>query len=432
MNANRLGAILLAVLMLLTAACGSIQEAVEQRVAETIVEQIGGEGAMATLESASAAVQAELDRRDLDGDGVVSDEEAQIAANAPGSSMMNPIRMTSGERYEGVSNLLSPVFYQADVPAGGVVNLNVANTGTADLTLSLSNTPFGTSYPSTLTPGQSIDVPMLYGSNSAQLMVMVLGLAEANYTLSAQIATQNDGNTGTDAGNADSPTPIQPGLGLTGQYGGDDGEDYFSLRLQDNDIFEVTVTSSPNNREAMSLYGELSGGTYHTLNNILPGDTQTLSLGSVGDNLATFGFYYGGNVQYTFDVVVRQGDDNGTGGDVGHTLATAAPIAVGQTVSGVSLMEDWDCYKFSLASAQRIVVDVTSPSPQPYEAPVNVELRDTSGSALTWATAEYGFQAQLEYGTAEDPASAGDYLLCASVPSFWYPLGYYEFVVSTP
>ena len=421
--------VLVSVLALLTAACGSVQQAVEQRVAEEIVDQVGGDGSMATIEAAATAVQTELDRRDLDGDGEVSEEEAQTAANQPGVSPLNPLTLESGQLYEGNANLLTPLFYQANVPAGGVVTLHVENKGTADLNLSLSNAP-SSDYPTVVTAGQTVSLPLQYGSETAQLLVTLHATTDVPFVVSAAIATQNDGNTGADGGDFDTPTAIAAGTGYTGNYGGRDTEDYFTLRLQPNELLEVVLTSSAENTEPMVLYGELSDGQYYTLDNILPGNQQTLALGSLGENLAKFGFYGGSSAQYSFDVVVRPADDHGTGGDVGDSVSTAVPITSGETVRGISVSSDNDCYQFSLSQPAVIAVSLTSPDEQINDHTATVELRDATGAYLQSATAEKGFANNFEYGSSDDPALAGDYLLCAQTYSFWFPYGIYEFVLT--
>lgn len=421
---------LLVMVALAAVGCGTIQEAVEQRVAEEIVDQVAGEGAVATVEAMATAAQNELDRRDTDGDGEVSEAEAQAAMNEPGASPLNPIIMVAGQSYSEVTNLSRPLFYRADVPAGGTAVVEVQNTGSGEINFSLGNAPYNTEYPSTIAPGQTVSIPMIFGEEATQLSLSFITLTETEFTVQANIGNQNDANTGTDAGIRDNATPITPGTGYAGSYGGRDEEDYYSLRTGANDVLKITVTSAATNKEPLVLYGELSSGAYNSVDNILPGNSATLTLADNAENIAKFGFYGGTAASYTFDVAVSQAGDAGTAADIGNTFATAMPVTLGQTVSGISIMGDQDCYSFTLPQDGVIVVELTSPTDQPYEADASADIYLPDGSYLWGGSATYGANGTVEHGTADYPTAAGEYMACGYTSDYW-TLGYYSLTVTS-
>ena len=254
--------------------------------------------------------------------------------------------------------------------------------------------------------------------------------------------TQNDANSGGDAGMADAPLPVVadtnlPGS-LSGIQNGGDTFDVYEFRADAHQIVRVTAYGDANNTDEI-LFDLSSSGGHDTNQAVSPGNTAVLLLASANDELYQLHVSHGGAADtavYQFDIVIEDENDANSGADAPDAGEQPLPVAANLTYRGASVNDhnggnNVDCYQITLANDGGIQVDFSSPATQPYESFVSGELYGSNNELITSNTAQFGSHALLEYGIADyETAVAGDYTFCLTSYEF-YAYGEYEFTVTT-
>lgn len=246
--------------------------------------------------------------------------------------------------------------------------------------------------------------------------------------------SQNDAGSGGDAGDVTNPTPLEPGLGYSGQAGAGDLWDIYRVRSGPFEIVRVTVTADAGNSDALQFNLQNGAGDSSRQVEILPGSSVTAVLAANQEQFNDLRLFAPGSsaAAYTFDVAVEPENDAETGGDVTDQIGAAWPIALGQAIRGTSVRlvgqggHDRDCYAIELPGDSDLRVTLTSPAGQPYpDSYASVELYRSNGDYIWGTSTAPGGSEQLQQ-TLE---AAGQYVLCVATYEF-YPIGYYEMTVT--
>lgn len=424
-------------MIMLVVGCG-MGEAIVERGIEEAVDRAGGEGTMATVEAAATqivdAAATQMAERDTDGDGEISEEEQQAMLDAPGAMPTNPLDLPLGEIVtDNATQGTMGRHYRASLPAGAITTLQLTNNGEPDLYLTVSNLPSGVDLPDTIGGGKSADATFIVGQETELLVSVLTIFGQADFELLVSAEAQNDADSGGDAGDGDNATNIDPATGLTGQFGGADDEDAYRLRIPSGDLMEVTLTNGADNNDPIDFSVQTTNGSYWSSDPILPGNSATLIVGEMDEyfaNIIINGEASGGT--YTLDAVAVGQDDAGSGSDAPDLPSDALATSFGTTVSGMSIAGDVDCYGVTLSADGAIVIDLRSPSDQPFESSARVELYTASGDYKNADTVSYGATTTLEFGVVDyETAVADDYAVCVSGDGY-YPFTAYEVTVTTP
>lgn len=251
-----------------------------------------------------------------------------------------------------------------------------------------------------------------------------------------EAATQNDANTLADAGDINSPTTLEAGMGYLGQLGNGDIWDIYQVHTDAFHVLRVTITADANNSAPIELSMVSSSDKPSNVLSVVAGESGTAVLAANAKQINTIKLFTSGQegLAYTLDVLIEPENDADSGGDVTDVLAEAMPISTGQTITGMSAYRvnegghDNDCYALDLPANAQLVVDISSPLEQPYpESYASIELYGPQDHNYIWgATTTPGGISTLEH-TADD--AGGRHVLCAVTFEF-YPVGVYSFTAT--
>ncbi|MEM9776175.1 MAG: hypothetical protein AAF902_16475, partial [Chloroflexota bacterium] len=252
-------------------------------------------------------------------------------------------------------------------------------------------------------------------------------------------SSQNDANSGVDAGMGNDPLTITAGAGyhglVTGIQNGGDLFDVYQFQAEPGQIVRVLFNNPAENTANLSV--DLGNGDNYDWGEFVPaGGSAEIVMGSSNPSNYRLNISHDGSadaLNYTFDLVLESENDAGSAADAGNNAATGLPIEAGVLVQGASIgnatgANDMDCYTFNQPLDDgKMSINVSSPVDQPYESFVGIELYNGAGEFVTSGTSQYGNSYTLEYGVADfESAPAGDYAVCLSSYSF-YSYGEYEF-----
>ena len=235
--------------------------------------------------------------------------------------------------------------------------------------------------------------------------------------------SQNDANTGADAGDVSRPVTLEAGSYsglLTGIMNGGDIFDAYKLTGAANEFVRLTVHNGSADSPLRVTF-ENSDGYDAT---VTVADSAELILGSTNPNTYQLTFQADDpsvdEVAYDFTLSIESENDAESGTDAPNAPGNALVIELGATISGTSLgnetgANDTDCYRVTVPEGGSVAFALASPNEQPFESSVNGELYRPDGGFATSDTAQYGFETTIEYGAASyESATAGDYTLCVS------------------
>ena len=407
-----------------------MQEAIGERVAEEVVDRVGGEGVFDQLESAAESLEEEMQERDLDGDGEVSEAEQQEALNEPGATMNNPLLMQFDETYSDEVSLARQRFYQLQVPSGGFATLEVRNTGeVGNLVFAATMLEGGFSADGEIPAGQSESYPIMLGDNQGgTLNIFFFNFSETTFEMTATGGMQNDADLAGDAGNREEPSAIDVGSGYIGMIGGGDSEDAYRLRSDAFELVQLIVTADETNAEPISVYFQSSGGNSDRADNILPGSSATLYLASDEEAFNDFYVTSDKGAAYSFDIAIVADVDADMGVDAGERNQ---PLAVqpGSNYQGVSVIGNNDCYSFMGVADGSIVIDFATDFDHPFDTHTKVELYKGS-DYISSATSDPNGNGKFEFGVVDYEATeSAEYTACFYGYNY-YPFTNYEFTVN--
>ncbi|MEM2874701.1 MAG: PPC domain-containing protein, partial [Candidatus Hadarchaeales archaeon] len=180
-------------------------------------------------------------------------------------------------------------------------------------------------------------------------------------TQNENVSTQNDADSGNDAGNTfDMALAISAGY-YTGYIDSTDTDDYYKVNLIAGQTISVSMTPPTGSDFDLSLY---DASQWEVDSSLLGGsqtDMVSYTATSSGYHYIRVYLYEGSGI-YSMTVTVAGGatqNDMGTGGDAGNYLSNATAILAGSGTGYIDSTDTDDYYKVNLIAGQTISVSMT-------------------------------------------------------------------------
>ena len=315
-------------------------------------------------------------------------------------------------------------YYAVNVTSGQTISVSMTPPSGSDFDLELYDTNQSEVDSSSLGGSQTDSVEEVSTSSGYFYIRVYRWSGSGLYSMTVTVtggATQNDMDTGTDAGNSISAaTAISAGSG-TGFIDSTDIADYYKVSVSSGQTVSVSMTPPSGSDFDLKLYNT----NQSQVDSSTLGGSQT---DAVEATASTSGYFYiyvyrwSGSGIYSMTVTVTGGatqNDMGTGTDAGNTLSAATTIAAGSGTGYIDSTDTNDYYKINVTSGQTISVSMTPPSGSDFD----LKLYDANQSQVA-SSSLGGSQTDSITYTA---TSSGYYYICVHL---WSGSGIYSMTVA--
>ena len=259
-------------------------------------------------------------------------------------------------------------YYKINVTSGQTISVSMTPPSGSDFDLKLYDANQSQVDSSSLGGSQTDSVTCAATSSGYYYTCVHLWSGSGIYSMTVTVtggATQNDMNTGTDAGNSLSAAiTIAAGSG-TGYIDSTDIADYYKVSVSSGQTVSVSMTPPSGSDFDIKLYDT----NQSQVDSSTLGGSQTDSVEGTASASGYFYIYvyrYSGSGIYSMIVTVTGGatqNDMNTGTDAGNTLSAATAIATNTSGTGyIDSTDTTDYYKISVTSGQTVSVSMTPPS----------------------------------------------------------------------
>ncbi len=316
-------------------------------------------------------------------------------------------------------------FFRFELDAGHVLNLDFAPADESEnLKVALRNFEGSELWNSGQTvPGTVKSTRMMMNNVSGGIYYAVVYSGTGSYRLDLFVEIQNDGGSGTDAGdNITNALPIKPERSYSGELGGLDESDWYRFDIPAGHILNLAFTPNEN-AESMKF----SLRNFERSEIWYSGEVPPAAKSSkrVMMNNSSGGTYYleaaFGSGRYEFEISLEKQNDAGSETDAGDKISDALKIEPGRSYSGeLGGFDDNDWYRFNASPGSVLKITLSS-----YEGgePIKFSFRDTQ-RAEVWFTEEIPPGATESKRIMINRSSGGTYFLEA-----FYGSGPYGFEV---
>lgn len=254
-------------------------------------------------------------------------------------------------------------WYLFKVPAGYILNLSFAPAVDGEpLKFSLGDIERQEFlYSADVVPGVTKSSRIMLSEAGGGTFYLRIYGGSGTYQAKILLENQNDGDSGSDAGDKITKA-LSVGLGgsYSAELGGFDAEDWFQFNVPGghklNAAFSVHLDSEP---IQFSIF-DLNRNRLWTSGRIQPGMSEATN---VLLNNHSGGNYFvsaeGGNGLYRFEIWSKSQDDGGSGKDAGDTFTEATHISAGQPINGeMGDADEADWYSFSDKAGGKIKISL--------------------------------------------------------------------------
>jgi hypothetical protein len=177
------------------------------------------------------------------------------------------------------------------------------------------------------------------------------------YTVEISAESQNDADSGTDAGDQlTKAAVVQPGRSYSGELGGLDEEDWYRFEISNGAVLEFTfIPQAEGNSMIFALYNSERKEVWHS-GEVPPGVARSgrLLMNSTSGGPYYLKTYRGGGV-YQLALHTKKQNDAGSGTDAGDRKARAFEISSGQTFTGeLGGLDEEDWYAFEPQKGEKL------------------------------------------------------------------------------
>jgi len=334
--------------------------------------------------------------------GGTSQNDMSSGTDAGGSlNTATAISAGTGSGYVDSSDTAD--YYKVSVSSGQTVMASLTPPSGADFDIKLYDTS-QTQVDSSSLGGSQTDSVEGTASESGYFYVTVYrysgeGIYTLTITTTGGTATQDDMNTGTDAGSSQTnATAVQAGAGI-GYIDSSDTADYYKVPVSSGQTVSVSMTPPSGADFDLELYD--TDGSY--LDSSAYGGSQTDEVTGVASSsgyVYVEVYQYRGTGIYSLTITVTGGssqDDMGSGMDAGDGLSSATEIQASSGTGYLGSTDTYDYYKVSVSSGQTVSVSLTPPSGSDFD----IALYDTDQSSVDSSTLG-GSQTDSVEGTASE------------------------------
>jgi hypothetical protein len=352
-------------------------------------------------------------------------QKSVITEKEPNDSYKQAMEIPIGVVNGALSENDRQDFFRFELDAGHVLNLDFAPADeSGNLKVALRNFEGNELWNSGQTaPGTVKSTRMMMNNVSGGIYYAVVYSGTGSYRLDLFVEIQNDGGSGTDAGdNITNALPIKPERSYSGELGGLDESDWYRFDIPAGHILNLAFTP---NESAESM--KFSLRNFERSEIWYSGEVPPAAKSSkrVMMNNSSGGTYYleaaFGSGRYEFEIFLEKQNDAGSETDAGDKISEALKIEPGHSYSGeLGGFDDNDWYRFNAPSGSVLKITLSS-----YEGgePIKFSFRDAQ-------RAEVWFTEEIPPGAAESKriminrSSGGTYFLEA-----FYGSGPYGFEV---
>lgn len=339
-------------------------------------------------------------------------QKSTISEREPNDSYKQGMEIPIGVVSGALSGQDRQDFFHFELAAGHVLNLDFAPADESEnLKVALRNFEGRELWNSgEAAPGAVQSTRMMMNNNSGGLYYAVVHSGIGNYRLDLSVETQNDGASGTDAGDRiTNALPVKPGLSYPGELGGLDESDWYRFDIPAGCILNLAFMPDASAESMKFSLRNFERSEIWYSGEVAPG---TKSSKRVMMNNSSGGTYYleaaFGNGRYAFEISLEKQNDAGSGTDAGDKTSEALKIEPGRSYSGeLGGFDDHDCYRFNAFAGSVLKIALST-----YEGgePIKFSLRDTQ-------RAEVWFSEEVTPGSTESKriiinrSSGGTYFL---------------------
>jgi hypothetical protein len=339
-------------------------------------------------------------------------EKSVITEKEPNDSAKQGMEIPIGTVNGALSEQDQQDFFRFELDAGQVLDLDFAPADQSDnLKVALRNFEGNELWNSGQTsPGTVKSTRMMMNNISGGIYYAVVYSGIGAYRLDLFVETQNDGGSGTDAGdNITSALYIKPGASYSGELGGLDVSDWYRFDIPAGHVLKLAFTP---NESADSMKFSLRNFERSEIwysGEVPPGAKSSKS---VMMNNSSGGTYYleaaFGPGRYEFEILLEKQNDAGSESDAGDKISEALKIEPGRSYSGeLGGFDDNDWYRFNAPPGSILKIALST-----YEGgePIKFSFRDTQ-RAEVWFTEEIPPGATESKRIMINRSSGGTYFL---------------------
>jgi len=249
-------------------------------------------------------------------------------------------------------------------------------------------------------PGVTESASGLTGSSASGIYYIVVAHGQGSYTIELSQASQNDADTGGDAGDGmEDALKIETGMSVSAQIGDLDYEDWYAFDVPDGHILKVAFTPDEDADGQMSIkLFSPDQSEIWSQSDVGPMATQSVSqmMGS-----SSGGVYYlkvyGGRGSYGIDLFLDEQDDAGSGEDAGDRPEDALPIYAEATLPGqIGDFDHEDWYQF----APEVGLTISFTPAEAASGPMTVQVFGPDGTEI-WSQQDAGPGATAAFDITE-------------------------------
>ena len=250
-------------------------------------------------------------------------------------------------------------YFKFDVPSGTILNLDFTPDENSEaMKISLRNSERTEIwYSDKITPGVTKSKRVMMNTMSGGTYYLAAFDGRGLYTFEIRTESQNDADSGTDAGDEISEAiEIKPGLSYSGELGGLDEEDWYRFQIPDGHVLELAITPAPkSNPLKFSVLNNARKEVLHS-GEVAPGVTESdrLLMNSTSGGTYFLKSFHGSGI-YRIDLYTKSQNDAESGTDAGDRIKKAIKVKSGRSFAGELGgldVEDW--YAFESEKAEKL------------------------------------------------------------------------------
>jgi hypothetical protein len=178
-----------------------------------------------------------------------------------------------------------------------------------------------------------------------------------SYKFELSTASQNDADSGSDAGNRVSKAlVIEADRSYSGEVGGLDEEDWYQFDVPDGHILNISLIADPNGKPMrFSLFNAQRVEVLESIE-VLPGisSSEKVLIGSTSGGTYYLRAFFGGSA-YRFEMFTRSQNDADSGSDAGDLITKALELVPGRAYTGeLGGQDEEDWYRFTAGEGEKI------------------------------------------------------------------------------
>jgi hypothetical protein len=315
------------------------------------------------------------------------ERKSVITETEPNNSYIQGMEIPIGVLNGELSADDSQDYFRFELGAGNVLNLDfTAGDESENLKIALQDFEGNELWISGETvSGVTISTRMMMNNTSGGIYYAVVYSGTGAYQLNLFIETQNDGGSGTDAGDRMTKAlNIKPGRSYFGELGGFDENDWYRFDIPDGHILRLAFMPNESAEPLKFSLRSFERSEIWYSGVVAPGAKRPKR---VMMNNSSGGTYYleasYGSGQYAFEIFVENQNDAGSQTDAGDKISEALKVEPGRSYSGeLGGYDDTDWYRFDIRPGSILKIALTT-----YEdgEPIKFSFRDAKRNEI-WIT----------------------------------------------